>query len=544
MIQIVIESLKREGKSLKIEAAVKGCAYSPKVRSPRLTACFACGEDIRRIPLNIYQYGMQQEDGMALLQARQSYDLEYLFHIGDHPRQFALSFALQYGPLELEGIPVRQLPILSGESGLTASTNGQEGTESIEVRILEKSEGEEEAAQTKKAEDTDEGKGKAEPLLSKVNRHLFRTLFRLFRVCPVKKHKVFFLSNRRSRMSGNMEFVYRELKKRTDRLLQISVLLKACDMKEFHPWYFWRAAYHAATAKVILVDDSCNFLDFIDRKRETSLIQLWHACGAFKTFGYSRLGKAEGTSQRDRNHRFYTHAIVSSQEIARFYAEGFGISPSHVEATGIPRTDVFFDKAYRRDRIEKFYKKYPQFQGKQIILFAPTFRGWDKEGAYYPMEQFDIGHFLGQLGEEYVLLLKHHPYIQERHPIPREYQSRVLDMTQEEEINDLLFVTDVLITDYSSVIFEAALLDIPMLFYAYDLEEYIRARDFYYEYEDFVPGRIVASQEELEQVVRKGEFGQEKIPAFKRRFFDHLDGGSAKRVADLVLSDLGKEVFL
>ncbi|MCQ2481796.1 MAG: CDP-glycerol glycerophosphotransferase family protein, partial [Clostridia bacterium] len=94
---------------------------------------------------------------------------------------------------------------------------------------------------------------------------------------------------------------------------------------------------------------------------------------------------------------------------------------------------------------------------------------------------------------------------------------------------------DLLITDYSSAVFEASLLNIPMLLYAYDLEEYTAERDFYYEFKSFVPGKIVKTQAELINAVNEGDFEKEKIPAFRDKFFTDTDGKSSQRVADKII---------
>ena len=100
----------------------------------------------------------------------------------------------------------------------------------------------------------------------------------------------------------------------------------------------------------------------------------------------------------------------------------------------------------------------------------------------------------------------------------------------------MLFVTDLLITDYSSVVFEASLLDIPMLFYVFDLEEYIESRDFYYDFKSFIPGKEVRTQEQLVSCILNSDFEQEKTEAFKNRFFDYKDGCSSQRAAELIES--------
>ena len=113
-------------------------------------------------------------------------------------------------------------------------------------------------------------------------------------------------------------------------------------------------------------------------------------------------------------------------------------------------------------------------------------------------------------------------------------------MSDDDELNDLLFVTDLLVTDYSSVVFEASLLNIPMMFYAFDLYDYISSRDFYYDFEGFVPGKIVFSQRELVECIEEKDFEAQKVEGFKNKFFDHLDGKSSQRVADLILKNLDK----
>jgi CDP-ribitol ribitolphosphotransferase len=85
-------------------------------------------------------------------------------------------------------------------------------------------------------------------------------------------------------------------------------------------------------------------------------------------------------------------------------------------------------------------------------------------------------------------------------------------------------------------VFEYSTLGRPMLFYAYDLEEYVASRDFYEPYEEFVPGRIVRTFEELVDAIRRADYQVEKVARFAARHFDHLDGSSTDRVIELILS--------
>ena len=353
---------------------------------------------------------------------------------------------------------------------------------------------------------------------------------------PIVPNRIAFMSGRRDEMGGNPDYVYNLIKDRDD--IDFKFLLFSDPNGHSKLKYIKEFMHLYATSKVVIVDDYFRLLNIVDKREGVTLFQLWHACGAFKTFGFTRLGKKGGPKQDDVNHRMYDCAIVSSQEIAKHYAEGFGLSDECIAATGIPRTDIFMDEQYARNIKESFYEKRPQLKDKKIILFAPTFRGNGQMSAYYPLEAFDPQQLYESLGGEYAILIKLHPFCNERYEIDEKYKDFIIDLSEEDELNDLLFVTDLLITDYSSVIFEASLLDIPMLFYAYDLYEYISSRDFYYDFESFVPGKIVFSQSELTKSIKDNDFEIQKVDGFKNKFFDSLDGKSSERVADLIVSKL------
>ncbi len=98
-------------------------------------------------------------------------------------------------------------------------------------------------------------------------------------------------------------------------------------------------------------------------------------------------------------------------------------------------------------------------------MFAPTFRGDGNKDAYYPLEAFDVNHFMERQPEDTVLILKNHPFVKQKFTVDAQWQDRVLDLSGEEHINDLMLISNLLITDYSSSVFEAAILELPMLFY-------------------------------------------------------------------------------
>lgn len=350
---------------------------------------------------------------------------------------------------------------------------------------------------------------------------------------PIVPNRITFVSGRRDELSGNEKFVYDVLKDNKE--LDIKILTSSnlsrksteAEKQKFFDLY--------ATSRVVIVDDHFTLIDTVDKREGVNLIQLWHACGAFKTFGFTRLGKPGGPLQTAPTHRMYDYAVVSSKKVARNYAEGFGVSPKNILPFGVPRTDVFFDESYKEKIRERFYSEYPTLKGKKIVLFAPTFRGNGKDSAYYETERFDPVKFVEEAGEDYALIIKLHPFCKEKYTIDDKYQNRIIDLSDKDELNDLLFATDLLITDYSSCVFEASLLDIPMLFYVYDLDEYTADRDFYCDFRSFVPGHISPSFEDVIASVKAQSFEQEKVKPFRDKYFDNPKGNASSLVAEKIL---------
>ncbi|SUM61611.1 glycosyl glycerophosphate transferase involved in teichoic acid biosynthesis [Staphylococcus saprophyticus] len=173
----------------------------------------------------------------------------------------------------------------------------------------------------------------------------------------------------------------------------------------------------------------------------------------------------------------------------------------------------------------------PIVKGKQVILFAPTFRGSGHHTAHYPFFKIDFARFARYCRENNaIVLFKMHPFVKNKLNIPREYQEYFVDVSDFREVNDILFITDILISDYSSLVYEFAVFKRPMLFYAFDLEDYITSRDFYEPYETFVPGKIVESFNDLIVALDQKDFDVEKVEPFLDKHFKYQDGRSSERL--------------
>ena len=346
--------------------------------------------------------------------------------------------------------------------------------------------------------------------------------------------EILFASALISDLSGNLGAVHnRMLERGLDRDYDLVTALRPPrDRRSFLGRV--RLASGLDRATVILLDESYPPLHWLKIAPTVRVIQLWHAAGAFKTIGYSRVGTKADADSFARVHRKYTAAIVSSDHDVPFYAEAFGIPEDIVFPTGIPRMDRFFDDRARTAGLAAARESYPETDGRMTILYAPTFRGEGPKSSHFDLGVIDYAalHALA-VEKDAVVIIKLHPFVVQALGIPTRFRDRLLDGSRAAiDVNDLLFAVDLLITDYSSIVFEFSTLGRPMLFYAYDLDDYVGSRDFYVPFEAFVPGRIVRTFAEVLEAIRHDDYQAEKVSQFATRHFAHLDAGSADRVID------------
>ncbi len=153
---------------------------------------------------------------------------------------------------------------------------------------------------------------------------------------------------------------------------------------------------------------------------DVSIVQLWHAVGAFKTVGYSRVGKPGAPNPYGLVHKNYTWATVSARDDVAVYAEAFGIPESHVVATGVPRVDPMFNPEHRDASLAAVAAAFPETVGRTVILFAPTFRGHGAKSASYDNARIDVEALHALCVErDAVCLVRMHPFVREPLADPR-----------------------------------------------------------------------------------------------------------------------------
>jgi len=385
---------------------------------------------------------------------------------------------------------------------------------------------------------------------------VYPMVYNMGRLRKVNAKKILFIENHSDEMSCDYKLLYDQLEQQGYNLTVHYLNMSSASWGEIIRRTI-AMVWNMTTASVVFLNESNSVYGSFTVKKDTKLVQLWHACGAFKKWGFSVADQSFGDDRKNlekySGHRNYDLVSVSGDAVCWAYEEAFGLQdkPDVVKAMGVSRTDVYFSE----ERKQKAFNKVKQLiesrvtgnvkeledvkrvdsDLRKIILYAPTFRG-DIRGAKSP-NQLDLHQFL-QLADDYIILIKQHPFVKEKFFIPEECKDFCIEAGQDLLIEELLMVSDVCITDYSSIIFEYSLLNKPMFFFAYDLEEYYDERGFYYPYEEFVPGPIVRTTEELiQQIHCIEEYDISKIEAFCKQYMSACDGYSTKRILDYAISN-------
>jgi CDP-ribitol ribitolphosphotransferase len=360
----------------------------------------------------------------------------------------------------------------------------------------------------------------------------------IFHLVPIKKNQVLFFSSHGNILNGNLEYMSNIV---PGKEYHKKVILFNSSVEKRTISQMIKTVYHLSVSKYIFLDDASRYISLLFPRKEQEIIQLWHGPGAFKKIGYSRADKNKNDFS---NHRNYTKAITTSEPLRGFIAEGFGMDIKNVYATGYPRTDMFFDDHLISQIREKLFKQYPALQNKKVILFAPTFRGITRGIAHFDNYFLDLETLYNELKDDYIFVFKWHPSVFSQNITKEDsaleyskYTNFYYDLSDYRDINDLLLITDVLVTDYSSVIFEYSLLNKPIVYFVPDLDEYIDSRGLYFPFEDYLYGEIAKTSKELAEAITKENIMQDKREKFAEKFMNACDGSSSQRLYDVIFKN-------
>lgn len=260
-------------------------------------------------------------------------------------------------------------------------------------------------------------------------------------------------------------------------------------------------------AKLIFADNYYAFLGGckFDHQR-TRIVQIWHANGAVKTFGWEEpRTKERSASAKRRFQKVYDQFddfIVGSDKMGEVFCNSYHQPGEKMKVLGYPRTDFWFANEKKAQRRKQILSQHPELEKKEVILYAPTYRETAAGETYFTLPQ-DFVAMLSALNDKQVMLIKLHPHLKAATAQLKEQHLPHVVWIDDFTTDDLLLVSQRLVTDYSSVIFDYTLLENAqqLIFYCYDFEKYAQVVGIQKDFNEWIPGPLVSNARDLQKLL-------------------------------------------
>lgn len=366
-------------------------------------------------------------------------------------------------------------------------------------------------------------------LLISIGKLSLNILYFLMKLRPVK-NRVCMLSRQNSSVPLDFLLLESELH-RVDESIEIKYVCELLDTKHANAIKLLintlKCMNVLSTSRACVIDTYNIPVSILNHRKKLKIIQIWHALGAVKKFGYQNLDSEGGRSSSfasllsmHKNYSFITCASIATKE---FYIKAFQTTAEKIRVIGMPRLDYITEGSKsKRSAKERLYNKYPELKNKINILFAPTFR---------ENKNVDFGAVINTIDfNKYNLILKSHILSKDK---PYENLSDVI--FSNDSVFDLFTVSDYVITDYSAVSFEAAAAEKKLLFYVYDIDEYEKSRGL--NINPLLEYPKISSKDfnELYALIESGEYPINEAERFKNKYVETGDGKCCERIVKALL---------
>lgn len=335
---------------------------------------------------------------------------------------------------------------------------------------------------------------------------LLRMFYALCRLLPQRRRIVCI-----SRQSDSAPVDFRLIKEyceRRDPPWGVVILAKQLRNPAAYLTEMIRQVYYIATSRAVVLDSYCIVVGLLHDRIRVPVIQIWHSLGNMKRFGYTAFdtdeGHSEATAHLMHMHEGYDAIATSSLSFADEFAAAFNVDKGKLFEAPLPRVDLLLDEQHRNRQREAILTAYPQLRGRETIVYCPTFRKQpaanEAEAAAALIDTVDFDRF---------------NFVYKPHPVSKQVIDDPRVITIPGGQFDALFVADVIISDYSTVIYEAGLLGTPVYLYAYDWDTYREKRGLTIDFENDVPALFTGDPNAIVKAIENKEFDAAAYRAFE-----------------------------
>lgn len=366
--------------------------------------------------------------------------------------------------------------------------------------------------------------------------------YKLFtKILPVKKNTFVFQSFYGNSYADNPKAIYEKLyelegdKNKYVWVLKDSNLFTGKKAKIVKP-FSWKYYYYMARAQFFI--NNANFPDFFIKRKNTFFLQTWHGT-PLKKLGLDVPKDASAYAANSdikllERTKKWDILISPNEYTSEIMKRAYQLNIP-IKTIGYPRNDQLVN--VDKEKIEKVKEYFNIPKDKKVILYAPTWREDDDKKESYRLK-FNVNKFYKTLKNKYVILLRLHYFDAKRMQL-KDYSDFIINATYYNDIGDLYNIADILITDYSSVMFDFSITKKPMIFYAYDYAKYQdKLRGFYLDFKAIAPGPIVKDSDELlftiKNIEKINEKYKTKYEKFRNQFCSHESGNASLETINIL----------
>lgn len=352
-------------------------------------------------------------------------------------------------------------------------------------------------------------------IIINIMRFFLNLIYALMKLLPVQK-KVLFLSRQSNSPSIDITALSDRITREHPDYKTVILCRKigpGLSGKISYCFHMLRQMYHLATSEVLILDSYAILASLLNHRRNLLVIQMWHSVGTMKKFGYSILDQPEGSSSKIaipmRMHRNYDYILCAGEGYRSHLAEGFNYPEDKIVILPLPRVAMLQDSKYITSKKNAIYTAYPDFRCKKNILYVPTFRKNPSEQQEFADALTALKTASAAYSDEYNLIIKAHPL------------SDVASDCPEFTSFDMLSIADYVISDYSCIIYEAAVLHIPLFFYTYDYDTYTQTRDIYMDFPSEIPGPMYSKPADIFAAIVSDSFDMPAQEQFLSKYVSY-----------------------
>ena len=363
-------------------------------------------------------------------------------------------------------------------------------------------------------------------ILLSICKFFMKIIYFFLKLLPTKEKQILFLSRQENKPSIDFQYMIDDIHSRYPdyHLVVLTKRMEKNNIKQtiLYPFHILKQLKCLATSEICVTDGYQIVISCLKHKKELKIYQIWHSLGAIKAFGYQTLNtkRDKAIAKVMHMHQGYTYIMSASHDMIPYFAKAFNNPVEKFKVLGLPRIDYLIEtEKYNK---EKVYIEYPELKKKKVILYVPTFRTYDE---YKVDELIDACKDL----KGYQLVIKKHPRM--KIEIDNQY---TYDKCSSFEF---LSVADYVITDYSAMSIEAAILNKPVILYVYDEDKYREYEGINTDLYEDLPGYVFKEEKDIAKLIKEDNYDMEVLTKYRKKYVENTNGTCTKELVDFIINN-------